>query len=92
MREFCCDTLFPIFWCFGDVSPHVCSYYFSSVLAAEWPPFGKELSTRLTVCSLGTLTVCNLVFPRFGYVGVICVLIAAVPDHCILVVYMLKTY
>ena len=24
---------------FGDVSPYVCSYYFSSVLVAEWRPF-----------------------------------------------------
>ena len=31
------------FWCqsFGEVSPYVCSYYFSSVSVAEWPPFGK---------------------------------------------------
>ena len=31
------------FWCpsFGHVSPFVCSYYFSSVSVAEWPPFGK---------------------------------------------------
>ena len=31
------------FWCqsFGDVSPYVCSYYFSSVSVAEWPPFLK---------------------------------------------------
>ena len=29
------------FWCqsFGDVSPYVCSYHFSSVWIAEWPPF-----------------------------------------------------
>ena len=42
------------FWClsFGDVSPYVCSYYFSSVLVAEWPPFGKKLLTRLTICCL----------------------------------------
>ena len=26
---------------FGDVSPYVCSYYFSLVSVAEWPPFGK---------------------------------------------------
>ena len=26
---------------FSDVSPYVCSYYFSSVSVAEWPPFGK---------------------------------------------------
>ena len=31
-----------LFWCqsFGDVLPYVC-YTFSSVLVAEWPPFGK---------------------------------------------------
>ena len=31
------------FWCqsFGDVSPYVYSYYFSSGSVAEWPPFGK---------------------------------------------------
>ena len=29
------------FWCqsFSDVSPYMCSYYFSSVSVAEWPPF-----------------------------------------------------
>ena len=27
-------------WCksFSDVSPYVCSYYFSLVCVAEWPP------------------------------------------------------
>ena len=31
------------FWCqsFGNVSSYRCSYYFSSVLVAEWSPFGK---------------------------------------------------
>ena len=34
---------FACFWyqSFGDVSLYVCSYYFSSVSVAEWPPFGK---------------------------------------------------
>ena len=45
--------------CFGDVSPYVCSYYIRSVYVAEWPPFGKELLTRLTICSLSILTICN---------------------------------
>ena len=42
------------FWCqsFGDVSPYICSYYFSSVWVAEWPPFEKELPTQLTISSL----------------------------------------
>ena len=26
-------------------------YTFSSVLVAEWPPFGKELPARLAICS-----------------------------------------
>ena len=31
------------FWCqsFGDVSPFMCSSYFSSVWVAVWPPLGK---------------------------------------------------
>ena len=33
---------------------------FSSVRAAEWQPFGKELLTRLTICSLCISTVCNI--------------------------------
>ena len=32
---------------------------FSSVWDAEWPAFGKELLTRLTICSLCILTICN---------------------------------
>ena len=32
---------------------------FSSIQVAEWPPFGKELLTRLTICSLCILTICN---------------------------------
>ena len=28
------------------------SVIFSSVWVAEWPPFGKELLTQLTICSL----------------------------------------
>ena len=44
---------------FGGVSPYVCSYYFSKVWVAEWPPFGKNLLTRLTTCSLCIPTICN---------------------------------
>ena len=38
-----------VLWCqiSGDVSPYVCSYYFSSVRVAEWPLFGKDVRTRL---------------------------------------------
>ena len=50
------------FWCQSvcDVSPYVCSYYFSSVSVAEWPPLGKKLLTRLTICSLCILTICYI--------------------------------
>ena len=39
--------------------------FYSSVRVAKWPPFGKELHTRLTICSLCILTVI-LVNSRFG--------------------------
>ena len=55
------------FWyqSFGDVSPYVCSYYFSSVWVAEWPPFWKLLLTRLTICSLCNMTICNISYFPF---------------------------
>ena len=28
----------------------MCVINFSSVVVAEWPPFGKELLTRFTIC------------------------------------------
>ena len=31
----------------------------SPVYVAEWPPFGKELLYRLTICSLCSLTIYN---------------------------------
>ena len=51
---------------------------FSSVLVAEWPPFGKELPTRLTTCSNCILTICNLNYFPFGFEGGIWVWISAV--------------
>ena len=37
---------------------------FSSVWAAEWPPFGKLLPARLTICSHCILSICNIyLFP-----------------------------
>ena len=62
-------------------------YYFSSVWVDVWPPFGKELLTRLTICSL--LTICNfLSCPCFGFEGGIWVLIIPVLGHCILVTFV----
>ena len=67
---------------FGDVEPYVCSYYFSSVSVAEWPPLGKWLLTRMTICSLCISSICNINFTRFGFEGLIWVLVASVPDLC----------
>ena len=41
---FCCGSLLPVFWyqSFGDVSPYVRSFHFSSVWVAEWPPFWER--------------------------------------------------
>ena len=52
------------FWCqsFGDVSPYVCSY-FCFCLGF----FGKELLTRLTICALCILTICNLSYFPFWF-------------------------
>ena len=70
------------FWCqsFGDVSLYVCLYYFSSVSVAECPPFGKKLLTRLTICSLCILTICNISYFPFWFKVWIWFLIASVPD------------
>ena len=38
---------------------------FSSVWVAEWPPSGKQLLTRLTICSLCILTICNVSYFPF---------------------------
>ena len=39
-------------------------YYFSSVLVAEWPPFGKKLPARLAICSHCIMSFCNIyLFP-----------------------------
>ena len=59
----------------------------SSVWVAVWPPFGKELPARLTICSLCILTICNFIFFSFCFHGGILVLIAPVPSHCILVTF-----
>ena len=40
--------------------------------------------TRLTICSLCILTICNISYFRFGFEGWSWVLIASVPDLCLL--------
>ena len=43
----------------------MCSYYFSLVMVAEWPPFGKELLTLLTISFLCIFTICNVSYFPF---------------------------
>ena len=40
---------------------------FNSGWVAEWPPIGKELLTRLTICSLCILTTCYFSYSRFDF-------------------------
>ena len=63
---------------------------FRSVYVVEWPPFGKELLTRLTICSLCMLTICNFSYFPFCFGCRIWVLIASVPGHCCLVTFVFK--
>ena len=42
---------------------------FGSVWVAEWLPFGNKLLTRLTICFLCNLIICNLVVFRFDLGG-----------------------
>ena len=39
----------------------------SSVWVAEWPSLGKELLTRLTICSLCILSICNFSYFPFWF-------------------------
>ena len=57
---------------------------FTWVWVAEWPPFGKELLTRLSICCLCILTICIFSFFPFGVKGCIWVVTASGPGLCIL--------
>ena len=41
----------------------------SSVWVAEWPSFGKQLLTRLTICSICILTIYNFSHFPFWFLG-----------------------
>ena len=55
-------------------------FFLYSVWVAGRQPFGRELLTRLTVCSLYIL-----VISRFGFEGGIWILIPSIPGPCIFV-------
>ena len=65
---------------------------FSSVWFAEWLPFGKELPTRLAVCSHCIVSICNFSYFPFCFEGGVWFLIAPVPVHCLLVACILGLY
>ena len=54
-------VLYCLFKChsFGEIYLMFVHIIFDSFLVAEWPPFGKEPLTQLTICSFCILTVCN---------------------------------
>ena len=49
---YCCGSLLPVFGVRVSVIFHLTcvNIIFSSVWVAEWPPFWKQLLTRLTIC------------------------------------------
>ena len=59
----------PIFGVRVSVMSHLMCVHIisSSVWVTEWPPFGKELLTRLTICSLCILTNCNFSYFPFWF-------------------------
>ena len=91
-RLFCCGSLLPVFGVRVSVTCHLIFVHiiFSSFWVAEWPPFGKELLTRLTICSLRSWTICNFSYFPFwfgGGGGVDLGSDCSVPGHCILVTF-----
>ena len=54
---------------FGEVSHDMCLYYFCLVLVADRPLFGKQLLTRLNICSLCILTICKISYFPFAFRG-----------------------
>ena len=57
-------SLLPVLGSVSVVLPYVDHYTLSSVLVAEWPPFGKWLPVRLVICSHCLLSICNFyLFP-----------------------------
>ena len=54
---------------FGDVSLYVSTDCFSSVYVVGGPPFEKELTTRLTLCSLYIMSICKFSCLPFSLLG-----------------------
>ena len=63
---------------------------FISFEAAEWPTFEEEQLTRLTLCSycISFIYKYILVISRFGFEGMILVLIVPVQGNCLLFTFI----
>ena len=63
-------SLLPVFFVLVSVTFHLMyvQIVISSIYVAEWPPFGKEL-TRLIVCSLSLMSICNFNYFPFWFLG-----------------------
>ena len=61
--------MLPVFGVGVSVTFHLIYVHsiFSSVKVAELPPFGKELLTRLTTCSLCIPTICGFSYLLFWF-------------------------
>ena len=57
----CCGSLLPVFGVRVSVTFHLVCFHIiiSLVWVSEWPLFGKELPTRVAICSLCILTICD---------------------------------
>ena len=65
----------------------MCSYNFSSVLVAEWPPFGEIAAG--SVDHMFSFVFCLFVVTsHFGIESWIWVLVASVPDLCTLLTFI----
>ena len=57
-----------------------------------WPPFGKELLIRLTVCSLCIMSICKFGCSHFGIADGTVILIVPVPVQCLHLLLTSLTY
>ena len=53
-------------------------------------PFGKELTSRLTLCSLCLRSICNFSYFLSWFCEMILIAISPVPGHCALVAFRLE--
>ena len=67
---FSCGSL-PVFGIRVSVTFHLMWVHiiFSSFSVAGWPPFGEKLHTRLIICSRYILTICNISYFTFRFLG-----------------------